>query len=86
MESKARGAYHAVDFMTAEGLCMDDIDRMPIGVGIPVKEAIQYCQKSPLMKWPVESYRLIGMICYNSLRFSFLFVFCRSYRYCRTVY
>ncbi|KAL1925795.1 uncharacterized protein VTP21DRAFT_678 [Calcarisporiella thermophila] len=46
--------------MVQERLEEKDMDRFPFGIGVPLREAIRQCRKSPPARWPPEAYVLIG--------------------------
>jgi len=38
----------------------DFIDRLPLGIAAPLREAARTCQLSPPNNWPLAAYRIIG--------------------------
>lgn len=38
-----------------------DLDLLPWGVALPLRQALHQCRSSPPSKWPQEAYVLIGM-------------------------
>lgn len=46
--------------MLQEGLCMDDLIQMPVGVAMPLWSAILHCRQAPELTWSPEAFRLIG--------------------------
>jgi anaphase-promoting complex subunit 1 len=39
---------------------LDDIDRLPFGVALPLREALRSSRHSPPSNWPTAAYHLIG--------------------------
>ncbi|XP_056022198.1 anaphase-promoting complex subunit 1-like [Ostrea edulis] len=47
-------------FMTDLGMTLDDLEYLPIGFSLPLREAIFHCRYNPPSDWPEEPYVLIG--------------------------
>ncbi|CAB4030254.1 Hypothetical predicted protein, partial [Paramuricea clavata] len=47
-------------FMAKTGFTKDDLEALPFGVSIPLREAIYQCRNEPSFHLPEESYTLIG--------------------------
>lgn len=43
------------------GYSINDIDSLPFGIAVPLREAIRKCREKPPANWPGEAYILIGM-------------------------
>ncbi|KAK7469621.1 hypothetical protein BaRGS_00036350 [Batillaria attramentaria] len=46
--------------MTHLGVSQKDLDCLPVGVALPLREAILHCRCNPLTDWSEEEYNLIG--------------------------
>jgi len=46
--------------LTSSGLCERDLLSLPVGVALPLREAIFHCRCNPPSDWPEEAYTLIG--------------------------
>ncbi|KAK0216026.1 hypothetical protein IW262DRAFT_1276839 [Armillaria fumosa] len=53
-------AENAVYFMVTSGIGPDFLDRLPLGLASPLREAIRTCQLTPPIHWPPSVYRAIG--------------------------
>ncbi|KAK0431648.1 hypothetical protein EV421DRAFT_2011785 [Armillaria borealis] len=53
-------AENAVYFMVTSGIGPDFLDRLPLGLASPLREAIRTCQLMPPVHWPPSVYRAIG--------------------------
>lgn len=58
-ESQKR-AENAIFFLITSGLGSDFLDRLPIGIAAPLREAARTCQLAPPGDWPLAAYRAIG--------------------------
>ncbi|XP_061163277.1 anaphase-promoting complex subunit 1-like [Saccostrea echinata] len=47
-------------YMTDLGMTLDDLEYLPIGLSLPLREAIFHCRYNPPSDWPEEPYILIG--------------------------
>ncbi|CAG2230501.1 APC1 [Mytilus edulis] len=47
-------------YMTELGMTKRDLERLPIGIALPFREAIFHCRCNPPSDWPEEAYVLIG--------------------------
>lgn len=47
-------------FLTHLGINNEDLNNLPLGVALPIREVILHCRKKPSSDWPVEAYTLIG--------------------------
>ena len=39
---------------------LDDVDDLPFGIAIPIREALRICQMNPPSAWPLAAYELLG--------------------------
>lgn len=46
--------------MVEEGFRLEDIESIPYGVALPLREAMRSCRQNPPGNWPQEAYVLIG--------------------------
>lgn len=46
--------------MVDEGFHLHDIDRLPYGVALPLRESLRSCRHMPPGDWPREAYLLVG--------------------------
>ena len=46
------------------GISERDLMHLPVGVGLPLREAIFNCRCNPPSDWPEEAYALVGKIKY----------------------
>lgn len=53
-------AENALYIMVKAGMGVEFIDRLPLGIAAPLREATRTCQLSPPAQWPTEAYRIIG--------------------------
>ncbi len=53
-------AENAVYFMVTSGIGPEFLDRLPLGLASPLREAIRTCQLMPPVHWPPSVYRAIG--------------------------
>ena len=56
----SEGAEAMVLEMATLNFKMKDVDGLPFGIGLPLKEAIRACRKHPPDNWPGDAYVLIG--------------------------
>lgn len=42
------------------GMTLEDLECLPIGLSLPLREAIFHCRYNPPSDWPEEPYVLIG--------------------------
>jgi len=42
------------------GLTQQDVDCLPVGVSLPLREAILHCRCNPQTDWSEQEYNLIG--------------------------
>jgi anaphase-promoting complex subunit 1 len=61
----SKGAEVMVLEMATRNFKMKDVDSLPFGIGLPLKEAIRACRKHPPDHWPGDAYVLIGMLVAN---------------------
>lgn len=53
-------AENAVLLMVQLGMNAEYLNRLPLGVAAPLREALRTCQLNPPPDWPVEAYRAIS--------------------------
>ncbi|XP_048585959.1 anaphase-promoting complex subunit 1 isoform X2 [Nematostella vectensis] len=53
-------AERVIMFMAGQGVTATDLDRLPIGVGLPLREAIHMCTRNPPFNLSQEAFSLIG--------------------------
>ncbi|ORY08304.1 hypothetical protein K493DRAFT_29218 [Basidiobolus meristosporus CBS 931.73] len=46
--------------MIDEDFQQRDLEQLPFGISLPLREAIHHCRKKPSANWPIDAYRLIG--------------------------
>eukprot|EP01018_Ginkgo_biloba_P012111 Gb_37425 [translate_table: standard] len=46
--------------MVAEGFGLQQLDRLPFGVSLPLRHALDRCRESPPVDWPAPAYVLVG--------------------------
>ena len=56
-DSHARGVALA---MTRAGFGAAELARVPSGLGLPLRDALQRCKRSPPARWPAAAYSLVG--------------------------
>ncbi|KAL3147502.1 hypothetical protein ABBQ38_014558 [Trebouxia sp. C0009 RCD-2024] len=54
------GAEKLVMAMVNQGWTLPDLDTLPLGVALPLREALQHCRGQPPAGWPSAAYVLIG--------------------------
>ncbi|KAL3875250.1 hypothetical protein ACJMK2_038174 [Sinanodonta woodiana] len=47
-------------FMIEQGMTEKELTTLPVGVALPIREAIFHCRCNPPSDWPMEAYVLIG--------------------------
>ncbi|KAK3580765.1 hypothetical protein CHS0354_023054 [Potamilus streckersoni] len=47
-------------FMIEQGMTDKELTTLPVGVALPIREAIFHCRCNPPSDWPMEAYALIG--------------------------
>ncbi|PWN51134.1 hypothetical protein IE53DRAFT_368325 [Violaceomyces palustris] len=62
LPQRDRNARRAVEKMVEVGLGTSEIGRLPMGVCLPLIEAIRSCQLSPPLDWPASAYLLIERV------------------------
>lgn len=50
----------AVETMVALDFTLEELDDVPYGVAIPIRECLRACQMSPPSEWPLAAYELVG--------------------------
>jgi len=60
MSTNNRNYFAVVEIMIAERFTKDNLDHLPFGIALPLKEALRNCRYEPSAKWPAEAYILIG--------------------------
>ncbi|KAJ7597266.1 hypothetical protein C8J56DRAFT_882770 [Mycena floridula] len=58
--SSQKRAENAIHLMVASGIDSRFLDRLPISIAAPLREAARTCQMVPPSDWPLEAYRAIG--------------------------
>ncbi|CAK5271046.1 unnamed protein product [Mycena citricolor] len=58
--SSQRRAENAVLCMVQNGIGSEFVNRLSLGVSMPVREASRTCQVAPPSEWPLEAYRAVG--------------------------
>lgn len=58
--SRASLAEQLVVWLTSEGFTLKDLDSVPFGVALPIREAIYHCREQPCSDWSEEVCMLIG--------------------------
>jgi len=53
-------AENAILYMTTNNLDSEFLDRLPIGIAAPLREAARTCQLAPPGDWPLAAYQAIG--------------------------
>ena len=56
-----------------EGLTCKDLDCLPFGVAVPIREALHQSAADPPLTLPTGAYQLIGKYMQSSILFLFLF-------------
>jgi anaphase-promoting complex subunit 1 len=46
--------------MIQMGFTNEELDDVPFGIAIPIREALRVCQMNPPSSWPVSAYTLLG--------------------------
>lgn len=54
------GEQRTVLAMVAEGFGLPELDRLPPGVSLPLRHALDRCREAPPGNWPAQAYVLIG--------------------------
>ncbi|EGV61847.1 Anaphase-promoting complex subunit 1 [Yamadazyma tenuis] len=54
------GPNNVVDLMCELGFTIQDLETFPLGVRVPLKEAISYCQENPDFQWNPKALDLVG--------------------------
>ncbi|KAK9766803.1 Anaphase-promoting complex subunit 1 [Basidiobolus ranarum] len=49
-----------IKVMIEENFQHRNLDQLPFGISLPLREAIHYCRKKPSTNWPIDAYKLIG--------------------------
>jgi hypothetical protein len=39
---------------------LEDLDDLPFGIALPIREALRICQMNPPSAWPLAAYELLG--------------------------
>ncbi|KAL0952347.1 hypothetical protein HGRIS_006627 [Hohenbuehelia grisea] len=60
VESHRQRAENAIDYMMKAHLGTQFLDRLPLGVATPIREAARTCQMDPPVDWTVQAYEFIG--------------------------
>jgi anaphase-promoting complex subunit 1 len=53
-------AERAISHMVRSGISLEFIDRLPLGLAAPLREAARTCQIAPPTDWPIQAYAAIG--------------------------
>ncbi|PSC69420.1 anaphase-promoting complex subunit 1 isoform X2 isoform B [Micractinium conductrix] len=53
-------SHRIVRLLVRQRWTLTDLESLPFGVALPLRQAIQYCRTSPPTDWPQEAYVLIG--------------------------
>ena len=53
-------AENAIHWMVNSSIEPDFVDRLPLGIAAPIREAARTCQLSPPSNWSLAAYRTIG--------------------------
>lgn len=51
---------NAINMMNDYGISLNELNTFPIGISIPLKEAIQVCQENPEFEWNSDTLDLVG--------------------------
>eukprot|EP00887_Chlorella_sp_A99_P005912 scaffold29.g5912.t1 len=55
-----RCSQRIVQLLVHQGWTLADLDTLPFGVALPLRQAIQHCRPSPPGDWPREAYVFVG--------------------------
>lgn len=58
--SSQKRAENAIYLMVTSGIDSEFLDRLPLGIAAPLREAARTCQLAPPSDWPLAAYRAIG--------------------------
>lgn len=68
LASLLRGsAQRLVELLVRQGWSVLDFETLPIGVALPLKEALHACRLAPPQGWPAEAYALVGRWAHASI-------------------